>query len=205
MLHKRAIGWISDGPIKFMCFHFKSSPSKQDQFEKGEQPGKWTKFPEIKTEFPKVFSLTLKFPKVSCQCRYFWHNELQHIPRKPLLSLPMPHNFAFTRVKLQLLSLFCSWQTLIIQDCGHRWNVINFSGLCYCDRTACRSYCSFCVCVCCHSVCGSVKKDKGQGFEIRTPVPSFFTRIFPWHIYLEVVTLYTKLIVIGEYNKGQRG
>ena len=103
MVHKRGRGWISDGPIKFMCFHFKSSPSKQDQFEKGEQPGKWTKFPEIKTEFPKVFSLTVKFPKVGCQCRYFWHNELQHIPRKPLLSLPMPHNFAFTRVKLQSL------------------------------------------------------------------------------------------------------
>ena len=93
MLHKRAIGWISDGPIKFMCFHFKSSPSKQDQFEKGEQPGKWTKFPEIKTEFPKVV----------CQCRYFWHNELQHIHRKPMISLSMPHNFAFTRVKLQSL------------------------------------------------------------------------------------------------------
>ena len=101
--------------------------------------------------------------------------------------------------------LFCSWQTHIIQDCGHRWNVISFSGLCYCDRSACRSFCSFCVCVWCHSVCGSVKKDKGQGFEIRTPVPSFFSRNFPWHIYLEVVTLYTKLTVIGEYNKEQRG
>ena len=34
---------------------------------------------------------------------------------------------------------------------------------------------------------------------------SFFTRIFPWHICLEVVTLCTKLTVIGEYNKEQRG
>ena len=99
MVHKRARGWISDGPIKFMCFHFKSSLSKQDQFEKGEQPGRLTKFPEIKTEFPQFFS----FPKVVCQCRYFWHNELQHIPRKPIISLSMPHNFAFTRVKLQSL------------------------------------------------------------------------------------------------------
>ena len=64
---------------------------------------------------------------------------------------------------------------------------------------------SVCVFGAIYSVCGSVKKDKGQGFEIRTPVPSFFTRIFPWHIYLEVVTLYTKLTVIGEYNKEQRG
>ena len=55
------------------------------------------------------------------------------------------------------------------------------------------------------AICGSVKKDKGQGFEIRTPVPSFFTRIFPGRIYLAVVTLYTKLTVIGEYNKKQRG
>ena len=147
MVHKRARAWISDGPIKFMCFHFKSSPPKQEQFQKGEQPGRWTKFPEIKTEFPKVFSLRVKFPKVVCQCRYFWHNELQHIPRKPMISLSMPHNFAFTRVKLQ--------------DCGHRCNVISFSGLCCCHRTTCRSYCSFCVCVWCHSVCGSVKKDKG--------------------------------------------
>ena len=103
MVHKMVRGWISDGPIKFMCFHFKFSPSEQDQLEKGEQPGKWTKFPEIKTEFPKVFPLTVKFPKVGCQCRCFWHNELQHIPRKPLISLSMPHNFAFTHLKLQSL------------------------------------------------------------------------------------------------------
>ena len=102
MVHERVRGWISDGPIRFMCFHFKFSPSEQDQLEKGEQPRKWTKFPEIKTEFPKVFSW-VKFPKVVCQCRYFWHNELQHIPRKPLISLSLPHNFAFTRVKLQSL------------------------------------------------------------------------------------------------------
>ena len=86
-----------------MCFHFKFSPSEQDQLEQGEQPGKWTKFPEIKTEFPKGFSLRVKFPKVVCQCPYFWHNELQHIPRKPLISLSMPHNFAFTHLKLQSL------------------------------------------------------------------------------------------------------
>ena len=70
--------------------------------------------------------------------------------------------------------LFCSWQTHIIQDCGHRWNVISFSGLCYSDRTACRSFCSFCVCVWRHSVCGNIKKDKGQRFEKRTPVPMQF-------------------------------
>ena len=103
MVHERVRGWISDGPIRFMCFHFKFSPSEQDQLEKGEQPRKWTKFPEIKTEFPKVFSLRVKFRKVVCQCRYFWHNELQHIPRKPMISLSIPHNFAFTRVKLQSL------------------------------------------------------------------------------------------------------
>ena len=153
----------------------------------------------------KVFSLRVKFPKVVCQFRYFWHNELQHIPRKPMISLWACPIICILSSEATISYLFCSWQTHIIQDCGHRWNVISFSGLCYCDRSACRSFCSFCVRVWCHSVCGSIKKDKGQGFEIRTPVSSFFTRIFPWHIYLEVVTLYTKLTVIGEYNKEQRG
>ena len=37
---------------------------------------------------------------------------------------------------------------------------------------------------------------KGQGFEIRTPVPRFFTRIFHRYICPEVVTLNTKLTVI---------
>ena len=48
---------------------------------------------------------------------------------------------------------------------------------------------------------------KGQGFEIRTPVPSFFTRISKFHRYicLEVVTLNTKLTVIGGYSKEQGG
>ena len=51
------------------------------------------------------------------------------------------------------------------------------------------------MCVWCHSVFGSVKQGKGQGFEIRTPVPSFFTRIFHGFICLEVVTLNTKLTI----------
>ena len=191
-----------------MCFHFKSSPSKQDQFEKGKQPGKWTKFPEIKTEFPKVFSLRVKFPIVVCQCRYFWHNELQHIPRKPIISLSMPHNFAFTRVKLQSLIYSAhdrpiSFKTVVIAEMLS----ILVDRLCYCDRSACRSFCSFCVCVfgaIAYAVVSRKTKDKDSKHGHLYPC-SFFTRIFPWHICLEVVTLYTKLTVIGEYNKEQRG
>ena len=56
-----------------------------------------------------------------------------------------------------------------------------------------------------YAVAASSKaKDKDSKYG-HTPVPSFFTRIFPGHICLEVVTLYTKLTVIGEYNKEQRG
>ena len=71
MVHERVRGWISDGPIKFMCFHFKFSPPEQDQLEKGEQPGRWTKFPEVKTEFPKFFSLRVKFQKWSASVDIF--------------------------------------------------------------------------------------------------------------------------------------
>lgn len=48
------------------------------------------------------------------------------------------------------------------------------------------------------------RKTEDKDSEIRTPVPSFFSRNFPGRICLEVVTLNTKLTVIGEYNKEQR-
>ena len=58
-----------------------------------------------------------------------------------------------------------------------------------------------CVCVCvfgaiAYTVASRKTKDM-QGFEIRTPVLSFFTRIFHGYICLEVAPLTTKLTVIG--------
>ena len=62
---------------------------------------------------------------------------------------------------------------------------------------------SVCVCVCvcvfgaiAYTVVSRKTKDM-QGFEIRTPVLSFFTRIFHGYICLEVAPLTTKLTVIG--------
>ena len=122
----------------------------------------------------------------------FWHNCCNiFFETRDLYS---PHASEF-RIRchsrgVTICSLFRDMTNPHHLDSGQRRNV-----LCYCHWTTCRSYCSFCWCVWCHSVCGSVKQGKGQGFEIRTPVPSFFTRIFHGYICLEVVTLNTKLTI----------
>ena len=145
--------------------------------------------------FPyQILNFWPKFLPVSYQCRFFGITAATFFSKPVISSLPMP------RISV---SLARSYHLLSIPRYDQRTSLRLWSTP-QCTLLLPLDYLSellffLCVCVWCHSVCGSVKKDKGQGFEIRTPVPSFFTRIFHGYICLEVAPLATKLTVIGTW------
>ena len=135
------------------------------------------------------------FLPVSYQCRFFGITAATFFSKPVISSLPMPHNFGVTRAELPFALYSAIWPTHIIKTLV---NAATYSAIAI-GLLVGITILSVCVCVWCHSVCGSVKKDKGQGFEIRTPVPSFFTRIFHGYICPEVAPLTTKLTGVGTW------
>ena len=123
---------------------------------------------------------------------------------KPVISsLPMPQNFGVTRAELPFALYSAIWPTHIIKTLV---NAAMYSAIAI-GLLVGITILSVCVCVCvCVCVFGAMaytvasRKTKDmQGFKIRTPVLSFFTRIFHGYICLEVAPLTTKLTVIGTW------
>ena len=146
------------------------SPSQRTNYWPGERTiprDKPISFAIINTQFLTKISTSILPVSI------IWHNYCNIFLETRDLYSPHAPEFRCHSRGVTICSLFRDMT--LTQDSGQRRRNV----LCYCHWTTCRSYCSFCGCVWCHGVCRSVKKDKGQGFEIRTPVPSFFTRNFP--------------------------
>ena len=117
---------------------------------------------------------------------------------KPVISsLPMPQNFGVTRAELPFALYSAIWPTHIIKTLV---NAAMYSAIAI-GLLGGITILSVCVCVfgaMAYTVASRKTKDM-QGFKIRTPVLSFFTRIFHGYICLEVAPLTTKLTVIGTW------